>query len=444
MSAKFKRGRKSVDGVVQSDGKRLHVDVEPLSDEPQQAHEGTTGFSLPPDSVSPAAFSLSAAPSTRAAKAPSRVAKPSLVRLQRLLILGRATVTITSGEVLSCGALLSPDRGPVQVCGDPRIGGPIILEPAVPRTQLPLASAAVRLTVSGDDAQAWLDSDLEAPTAVPLPPDFLRIAAEVAASLAGGPPGAPPPLIVTCGGKKTGKSTFARLLVNTLLNIHPEVVFLDTDCGQPEFTPPGLVSLSLLSSPVLGPPHAHLLPRPEAAHFIGDTSPAADPLRYVACVADLHRWWRSDGGEEESRRRRRIYTTVGDGKEATRTAAAAGAAVEWKGPAPMVVNTHGWIRGAGLDLLGRMLGTLPATHVVRLEPLDPGRGLPPGAFWVAPDASPPLLWSLPQLPGLLDGEGGGDDGSGGPPCLAVDRVRPAVCDWYGSLCTATSRFFRPC
>jgi hypothetical protein len=36
-----------------------------------------------------------------------------------------------------------------------------------------------------------------------------------------------------------GKSTFARLLVNALLNIAPCVAFLDTDLGQPEFTPSG-------------------------------------------------------------------------------------------------------------------------------------------------------------------------------------------------------------
>ena len=43
-----------------------------------------------------------------------------------------------------------------------------------------------------------------------------------------------------CGSKGTGKSTFGRLLLNALLNVCGEVAWLDTDCGQPEFTVPGV------------------------------------------------------------------------------------------------------------------------------------------------------------------------------------------------------------
>lgn len=52
--------------------------------------------------------------------------------------------------------------------------------------------------------------------------------------------------IAIAGSKGVGKSTLARLLVNTLLNISPTVAFLDTDCGQPELTVPGLRLLSCL------------------------------------------------------------------------------------------------------------------------------------------------------------------------------------------------------
>ena len=43
-----------------------------------------------------------------------------------------------------------------------------------------------------------------------------------------------------CGSKGAGKSTFGRLLLNALLNVCAEVAWLDTDCGQPEFTVPGV------------------------------------------------------------------------------------------------------------------------------------------------------------------------------------------------------------
>ena len=45
--------------------------------------------------------------------------------------------------------------------------------------------------------------------------------------------------VLVCGSKNTGKSSFARLLVNALLSQHGIVAYLDTDCGQPELTAPG-------------------------------------------------------------------------------------------------------------------------------------------------------------------------------------------------------------
>jgi pantothenate kinase len=52
--------------------------------------------------------------------------------------------------------------------------------------------------------------------------------------------------VAVSGSKGSGKSAFARLLVNRLLSQgHGVVAFLDLDPGQPEFTPP--VSQGLLS-----------------------------------------------------------------------------------------------------------------------------------------------------------------------------------------------------
>ena len=48
------------------------------------------------------------------------------------------------------------------------------------------------------------------------------------------------PCVAVAGSKGVGKSTLARLLVNSLLNVSPAVAFLDTDCGQPELTVPGM------------------------------------------------------------------------------------------------------------------------------------------------------------------------------------------------------------
>ena len=53
------------------------------------------------------------------------------------------------------------------------------------------------------------------------------------------------PAVAVAGSKGVGKSTLARLLVNSLLEVCPVVAFLDTDCGQSELTVPGETCLSL-------------------------------------------------------------------------------------------------------------------------------------------------------------------------------------------------------
>ena len=78
-----------------------------------------------------------------------------------------------------------------------------------------------------------------------------------------------------CGGKGVGKSTFSRYAVNTLLNDYPIVAYIEADVGQPEFTPAGMVSLHLLSTPLLGPAHTHM----------------KHPYRYEICYRTLKPSW---------------------------------------------------------------------------------------------------------------------------------------------------------
>lgn len=65
-------------------------------------------------------------------------------------------------------------------------------------------------------------------------------------------------IILICGPRNVGKSTFSRLVINTLLNKHKRIAYLETDVGQCEFTPSGLVSLHVIDAPIFGPPHTHL------------------------------------------------------------------------------------------------------------------------------------------------------------------------------------------
>ncbi|KAI6040649.1 hypothetical protein EDC04DRAFT_2674743 [Pisolithus marmoratus] len=56
------------------------------------------------------------------------------------------------------------------------------------------------------------------------------------------------PVCVVKGPKKSGKSTFSRTLLNRLLNRYRRVAFLECDVGQSEFTPGGMVALSIIEN----------------------------------------------------------------------------------------------------------------------------------------------------------------------------------------------------
>lgn len=159
---------------------------------------------------------------------------------------------------------------------------------------------------------------------------------------------AAPPVIVITGSKGTGKSTFARTLVNKLLTFstpYTSIAYLDCDPGQPEFSPPGFLSLHLLTTIILGPPFTH--PNPTTAlrtHYTGYTSPRDDPAHYIASIINLITLYRDTLTSA---------TTVQDAR------------------IPLVINTAGWTKGLGLELLADVITQSQASDIVFLSgPLE--------------------------------------------------------------------------
>ncbi|KAJ0408054.1 hypothetical protein ATCC90586_003689 [Pythium insidiosum] len=140
--------------------------------------------------------------------------------------------------------------------------------------------------------------------------------------------------IVVCGGKDVGKSTFCRYLVNRLLALYDVVAFLDTDLGQPELTPPGMVSLHALTTPLLGPGFTHMK-TPLRAFFCGGTNPGTDPLYYMRAVQSLLRLY-----ERKYSKSPRVV--------------------------PLVINTDGWVKSMGHDLLCSVIAQAAPQHIVQL------------------------------------------------------------------------------
>ncbi|CAJ0932966.1 unnamed protein product, partial [Mesorhabditis belari] len=76
--------------------------------------------------------------------------------------------------------------------------------------------------------------------------------------------------LVIAGPQNAGKSTLARLLINSFLSSKPsELWLLDCDIGQSEMGPPGCVALSTIETPLLSPPFAHQPSFLKQAFFYG-------------------------------------------------------------------------------------------------------------------------------------------------------------------------------
>ncbi|KCV70113.1 hypothetical protein H696_03576 [Fonticula alba] len=181
-----------------------------------------------------------------------------------------------------------------------------------------------------------------------------------------------PPVYLFAGPKNTGKSTLGRWLTNRLLSLGHPVAVLDTDVGQPEYTAPGLISLTVPRSFSLGPPFTHLT-EPEFSCFYGALSPNSDPEGFLAAC--------------------------------TRAVAHYNEHLAPLG-VPLVVNTCGWVRGTGLDLLSGLVAMLNPTRVYAMGtpgrltrrdlPADFGRnGFAGGAI------APEIAWLTPNDAALV-------------------------------------------
>lgn len=142
------------------------------------------------------------------------------------------------------------------------------------------------------------------------------------------------------GPKRSGKSTLSREVVNRLLSSYARVAYLDCDLGQSEFGAGGTVGLYLLDSPLLGPAFTH--PRDAVrAHFIGSLNPRLESEHYIACIADLleHFRYNEQYPSQSSSSSRKIADIV-----------------------PLVVNTQGWVKGLGAELLTEIERLADVTH----------------------------------------------------------------------------------
>ncbi len=161
-----------------------------------------------------------------------------------------------------------------------------------------------------------------------------------------------PIVILIIGSKSSGKSTFSKYLLNSLLKQDQDqnseqieddaISYIDLDPGQPEFSPPDSISLSVHQEPVIGPPFTHPWNTDNktniSSHYVGYSSPMEDPDRYKKLSHDL------------------LENYFFQNQKINR---------------PLIINTIGWIKGFGVELLKEIVDfhLVVPSHIVHLTPI---------------------------------------------------------------------------
>nr|XP_007136548.1 hypothetical protein PHAVU_009G054100g [Phaseolus vulgaris]ESW08542.1 hypothetical protein PHAVU_009G054100g [Phaseolus vulgaris] len=137
---------------------------------------------------------------------------------------------------------------------------------------------------------------------------------------------------------------FSRYLLNILLHKYAEVAYFDTDVGQPEFTPPAFLSLTVVHkvTPDLTVP---CLKTPERCLFFGDVSSKRDPSTYLSYVFAISDYYQKE------------YCISEKGEI-------------------LVMSSVGY------DVLVDMLKYISPTHVVKINISSENKNLPAGEFWL--------------------------------------------------------------
>lgn len=139
--------------------------------------------------------------------------------------------------------------------------------------------------------------------------------------------------LATIGGKGVGKSTFVRYIINSNIRKSKKFVFIDLDIGQPELFVPQTISATLLTNPILGPGYLENIP-PTKAIFFGEINVLLNPIKYLRSVVELY----------EFCSKCEAFQNV-----------------------PWVINTMGYTRSLGSELMACILRIFQPTDVVQIQ-----------------------------------------------------------------------------
>lgn len=112
--------------------------------------------------------------------------------------------------------------------------------------------------------------------------------------------------------------------------LYNEICFIDIDIGQPEFSPSGFVSLYIINTPVFGIHFQHFR-TPILSHYIGSINISINPSYYTTCCCNLIDYYKEH------------YSDL-----------------------PLIINSHGWVKGLGLNTIEAILMKVEELNIIRV------------------------------------------------------------------------------
>ena len=207
--------------------------------------------------------------------------------------------------------------------------------------------------------------------------------------------------VIVCGAKGVGKSSCMRYLINRYLSertdvgrdapvaskgltVAKKVVYvIDCDIGQPEFNPPGMISLHAIDEPLLKPCYLNMR-TPLLSFYLGDITTRNEPQLFSAALKLLVEKFISLSLETEKAIREKQHDIlmakvaknsfsalqVEDDEDERGTSR--NSAMVWP---PLVVNTDGFVRFMGAEVLRAIVEIVEPTHILHLS-TEKDRSLP--------------------------------------------------------------------
>ncbi|KRG00244.1 uncharacterized protein Dwil_GK26913 [Drosophila willistoni] len=139
--------------------------------------------------------------------------------------------------------------------------------------------------------------------------------------------------MIVVGGKNVGKSTLVRFLINRHLHRFSRILLIDLDIGQPEVFIPQTISCTLINGPHLGPGF-FFNKEPDRAYVVGDINIVMCAEQYVRAVKQLLEYVHKNS----------VYMEI-----------------------PWLINTMGYNKGFGQELIAFLIKTIKPTDVVEIS-----------------------------------------------------------------------------